>query len=156
PDATSSEYITISEGPSGSVAGVVRSADGEPVPAARVTLGESTVTTTTDAAGRYIIGRLRPDVTVPVNVSAPGFGAAISPLTVTANERSEVNVTLTPVARPTADGSTLDVPADRSSVGTRGPRVVNVPSLTRNDVFRAFQFLPSVDATNDISSSLFV
>ena len=104
-DASSEEFVLATEGPSGAVAGFVRSADGAPIAGARVTLGDTNIATTTDASGRYAIRRLRPGVTVDVHASASGAQSTSAPLTVVEHERQELNFTLTEQVSPSAVGA---------------------------------------------------
>jgi hypothetical protein len=157
--SSSTESVTVSEGPSGEVAGFVLSADGRPVPAARVTVGETTLITTTDSAGRYLFGRLRPGVNVELHVSAPGFQPESNEVAVLAGDRLGVDFALEaepPRELSGAQLSTIEMSADGSRLAVRPEQVAGIPSLSRNDVFRALQFLPGVAGSMEASADLYV
>jgi ferric enterobactin receptor len=147
-----------SSGPSGALIGVVRGADGMPLPAARVTIGETELTATTDSMGRYSLGRLRSGVAVNLEVSAPGFKGANAEVIVPDDGRLESNFTLQ--RRDRSDERVPDLPvlypADDVGQFDLSPAEAAVPSVGRHDVFRAIQFLPGAQATPDVTSELYV
>jgi ferric enterobactin receptor len=147
-----------SGGPSGAVIGVVRAADGTPLPAARITIAETDLTATTDSAGRYALGRLRAGVAVDLQVSAPGYKPAKAEVIVPDDGRLENNFSLQ--YRDASDQPALDLavlyPADDLGQIDVRPNRSGVPSLGRNDVFRGIQFLAGAQATPDSSGDLYV
>ena len=103
------DFLTVSRGAAGALEGYVRSPAGEPVADARVTLGDTTLSTTTDAAGRYAIAGLRPGVRIDAHASAAGFQPSSVPLTV-GQEREAIDFTLTPAANTSEPIPTLNRP----------------------------------------------
>src|SRR5262245_33760659 len=148
-DASSAEHVTASDGPAGEVAGTVAAADGQPIPGARITVGETSLTATTDSAGRYAIPRLRPGIHVDLHASASGFRAASQAVAIAENNRAAADFVLSAGTETEGGGvplSTLELSADSGHVGPRPDEVAGVPSLVRKDLFRALQFLPGVAA----------
>jgi ferric enterobactin receptor len=146
-------------GASGSVLGTVRSADGDLVPAARLLIAETTMTATTDSAGRYVFGRLRSGAAVEVQAIAPGFQAATAHAVVPDDGRQALNFTLRPAdarGEPGTNLSPLYASDDTSEVSVRPERLAGVPSLGRSDVYRGLQFLPGVWGTSEASGELYV
>jgi ferric enterobactin receptor len=157
--ANSDEYVTAAEGPAGEVAGVVNTADKQPITGARLTIGETSLSAVTDSAGRYAIARLRPDIHVDLHASAEGFGSASQPISVVENDRVSANFTLSPGAEHEprlVPLSTLDSSADSSRIVARPNQVTGVPSPIRNDLFRALQMLPGVAGSVNESAELSV
>jgi len=149
------------EGPSGVIRGIVRSGDGSAIAAARVAIGDTGVETVTDAAGRYVFSHLRSGLPIELQVTADGFAAERKPVTIPEGDRSQIDFVLTPartkedvkpasglaVLKPSGDGTTVTVAPDAVSA---------LPAFSRNDIFRALQFLPGVAATGEAASELFV
>ena len=92
---TTAAEVFASEGPTGTLAGIVRDASGRPVAAARVLVGDTRVFAMTDAGGRYSLSNLRPGVTLPMKVNAPGFQAATRDVEVPAAQRTTADFELT-------------------------------------------------------------
>jgi ferric enterobactin receptor len=150
--ANSDEYVTAAEGPAGEVAGVVNTADGQPIAGARLTIGETSLSAVTDSAGRYAIARLRPDIHVDLHASAEGFRSGNQPISVVEHDRVSANFTLSPGAESEprlVPLSTLESSADSSRIVARPDQVTGVPSLIRNDLFRALQLRPGVAGVNE-------
>ena len=112
-DTSSVENVTAAEGPGGEVVGVVLTADRQPIAGARITVGETSLSATTDSAGRYAITRLRPGIEVDLHASAEGAGTASQGTAVVENRRLRADFTLSPGAEHegrTAPLSTLNSP----------------------------------------------
>lgn len=149
---TVAEDVLAADGPAAALRGVVRSAEGQPVPRARVRLGETAVAASTDSAGRFVFGRIRPGIMVPLNVSAEGYEP--STRNVLAPDAGHVEVDFALAASPVAPG--LDEGEGADAAENSAPPVPStsnplslpaVPSPVGTDLFRRLQFLPSVDAT---------
>jgi len=146
-------------GPSGEVFGVVRAADGHLLPAARLVIAETTMTATSDSAGRYLLARLRSGAAVEIQASAPGFEPTTAHAIVPTEGREELNFTLrrTDARGEPRPGLTPLYPAeDTSEVSARPEDLAGVPSLGRRDPFRGLQFLPGVWGTSEASGELYV
>ena len=158
-DTGSAENVTAAEGPGGEVVGVVLTADRQPIAGARVTVGETSLSATTDSAGRYAITRLRPGIEVDLHASAEGAGTASQAIAVVENRRLRADFTLSPGAEHegrTAPLSTLEFPADSTRIVARPDQVAGLPSPIRNDLFRAFQMLPGIAGSVNDSAELAV
>jgi ferric enterobactin receptor len=146
-------------GPAGSIAGVVRTASGDPVPGARLVIGETTMTATSDSAGRYVFGRLRSGASVDILASAPGYVARTAAVVVPDADRRTLDFALRRTdasAEPDSQLSPLYSADDTSEVSARAERLRGVPSVGRGDVYRGLQFLPGVWGTSEASGELFV
>jgi hypothetical protein len=157
-DASSAEHVTTSEGPAGEVAGLVSSADGQPIAGARITVGETSLSATTDSAGRYVITRLRPGIHVELDAGAQGFRAASQAVSVVENNRVRADFTLAPGTESderTVPLSTLEFSADNSRIVARPDQVAAIPSLVQNDLFRALQLLPGIAGSVNDSAALY-
>ena len=155
---SSVENVTAAEGPAGEVVGVVHTADRQPIAGARITVGETSLSATTDSAGRYAITRLRPGIEVDLHASAEGFASASQPISVLENARVNADFTLSDGAehaRP-VPLSTLEFSADSTRIVARPDQVAGIPSLIRNDLFRALQMLPGIAGGVNDSAELSV
>lgn len=158
-DTSSAENVTAAEGPGGEAVGVVHTADRQPIAGARITVGETSLSATTDSAGRYAITRLRPGIAVDLHASAEGFGSASQAISVVENARVSADFTLSPGAGHDANPvplSTLEFSADGTRIVARPDQVAGVPSLIRNDLFRALQMLPGIAGSVNHSAELSV
>src|SRR5262245_21245882 len=158
-DPTSAEHVTVSEGPAGEVEGVVSASDGQPIGGARITVGETSLSATTDSAGRYAITRLRPGIHVDLHATAQGFRGASQAISIAEDDRVSADFMLTSGAESdarTVPLSTLESSADSGRVVARPDQVAGVPSPVRKDLFHALQFLPAVAAGVNDSAELFV
>jgi hypothetical protein len=159
----SADYVLASSGPSGEIAGFVRASDGA-VPDARVTINETSVTARTDGAGRYLFSGLRPGIDVELHVAATGFEAVTRKVHVPESGRIDASFLLDSAAgAPQAETSRsgpeltrLDDSADGGRIAGRPADVAAIPSVVRNDLFRAVQFLPGIDGTLDTSTPFYV
>jgi hypothetical protein len=157
----SAAYLLVADGPSGEIVGYVRSPDGSPANAS-ITINETTVGTMTDGAGRYAIGGLRSGISVDVRVSSPGFEAASQKVQVPDGSQAHLNFSLTPVSRSQttpeaiAPLAIVSPSAGDGTIAVRAEQLAAMPAASRNDVVRAFQFLPAVAATVDAALPLLV
>ena len=153
-------YVLASDGPPGEIVGYVRSPDGSPANA-RVTINETSYGAVTDGAGRYSIGGLRSGITVSVQVSAPDVESASQKVLVPDSGQARANFSLAPSSTPHAtskkigDVAPLSPSADDGTIAVRPEQVAAFPSVSRNDVARALQFLPAVVGTIDTALPLF-
>ncbi len=157
-DASSTEHVTVAEGPAGEVAGVVSASDGQPIAGARIIVGETSLSATTDSAGRYAIARLRPGIHVDLHASAQGFHPASQAISVVENSRVAADFALASGSESDAHTvplSTLDFSADSGRIVARPDEVAGIPSLVRKDLLRALQFLPSVAGSVEDAAGLY-
>jgi ferric enterobactin receptor len=145
---------------SGSIHGVVQSADGQPVHGAIVTIHGTGISTNTDAYGRYVFANLRPGAQATLTVSADGFEPWSRVITVLAEPyRSDFTLRLAGVTETvsvTAEIPMLNASDGISKVALAPEQIAVLPSLGEQDIFRAYQLLPGVVGTNESSSGLFV
>jgi ferric enterobactin receptor len=156
---TSDWDLDPSGGPAGSIAGVVRNAAGEPVPGARLVIGETTMTATADSAGRYMFGRLRSGADVQVHAAAPGYAPRTAEAVIPDDGQHQLDFALRPPGadrQPDAELSPLYGSDDTNEVSARADRLRGLPSLDRGDVYRGLQLLPGVSGTSETSGELFV
>ena len=146
-------------GPSADIRGIVTATDGSPVAGATVAIAGTTLSTTTDSAGRYAFAKLRAGMGVELQVAAAGFSTAQAKAIVPGKGHEAVDIALKPAVAVEADAIELPgvvVAADGPSVRIRPDELAQLPTLDRRDVFRALQFLPSASAALEASSELFV
>jgi ferric enterobactin receptor len=158
-DKTSAEFVTAAEGRGGEVVGVVNTSDGQPIAGAHITVGETPLSAITDSAGRYAFTRLRPGIHVDLHASANGFGSARQAVSVVGNERLSADFTLSSDAENEARSvplSALEFSADGSRIVARPDQVAGVPSVIRNDLFRALQSPPGFAGSVNDSAELSV
>jgi ferric enterobactin receptor len=160
PDSPSrSEDVIATEGPTGEIAGIVSSAEGRPVLAAHLAIENTTMADASDAAGRYEFRGLRPGIHVQLQASAEGYQLATTEVEVPSGSRARVDFALaaaTALERSGSEPSALSMPAQASPIAVSPEQVGGVPSVGRNDVFRALQFLPGVQGSLESSTDLFV
>jgi ferric enterobactin receptor len=159
PLPTVQEELDPEKGPSGDVSGMVRSLDGQPVAAARVTIAGSGLGTTSDSAGRYAFAKLRSGILIDVEASAPGFAHATEQVIVPTGGRADLDFALNAVPRISAASGSLNVldrTSDSSDFVVRPEQVASVPSIGRKDLNRALQLLPGVAGNLENSSDFHV
>lgn len=158
-EAASADDVIAEEGPSGEVAGIVVSSDGRPVMAARIRIGETSLTASTDSAGRYLFGKLRPGLNIQLQASAAGFEPTSRDVVVPSGGRVGADFSLAAAARSepsAAELPALDISADGGRFVARSEQVAAIPSVARKDIFRALQFLPGVMGSPGIRDNLSV
>jgi len=131
-EAASSDDVIAEEGPSGEVAGIVVSSDGRPVMAARITIGETSLAASTDSAGRYLFGKLRPGLNIQLQASAAGFEPTSRDVVVPSGGRVRADFSLAAAARSepsAAELPALDISDDGSRFVARPEQVSAVPSV---------------------------
>jgi len=156
--ATSFDVLA-QRGTGAEIDGVVRDALGLPVPAARVTINQTTLSATTDSAGRYAFGRIRSGIPLELHVSASGYKPAQVKIEKTSNTRLQNDITLEPDAGLETAGAVLspvDTTADGNRTLVRPAQVAGIPSLSRTDVFRGLQFMPGVTGSMESNGDLYV
>ena len=146
-------------GPSADLRGVITAPDGSPVSGARVSIADTQIATTTDSAGRYAFPRLRTGVAVQLDVTATGFSGAHARAVIPEGRHGNVNVALEPPQ--VAENRSVGVPtfattADDRAIQLRPATLARLPTVERQDLFRALQFLPAASAAQEVSSELFV
>lgn len=157
--ATSAQDLNPLGGPSADLRGIVTAPDGSPVAGAKVSIADTTVATTTDSAGRYTFSGLRPGMGVELDVAATGFDSGHATAVVPEKGHGDINIGLdpTPPAETHAAGlPSFDTSADDLAIQLRRRDLALLPTVERQDVFRALQFLPAVSAAQEASSELFV
>ena len=151
--------VLVASGPSGDVNGVVRTADGRPVPGARITVNETELSTSTDSAGRYSFQRLRPGAKLELNVVAEGLADTSSDVVVESKSVVVADFAMKPAARvqegddPPVALAVVQPAADSGNVAISRDHLV-APKLDPQDVFRGVQFLPGVVATMEDAGEL--
>ena len=157
--AKSAEDLSPLGGPSADLRGIVTATGGSPVAGAIVSIADTQLATTTDSAGRYAFPGLRPGVGVELDVAAMGFGDGHATVVVPDNGYRDINIALNEA--PTTETSSTSLP---SFVTTSGDGAVQLrrhdlallPTVERQDLFRALQFLPAASGAQEASSELFV
>jgi len=141
--AASTSDVRATDGPSGAVVGVVRTADGTIVPGARVAIARTILAVNADAAGRYAFGALRSSMHLDLIASAPGFEEASQTVVVPENGRVTSDFSLAASTSLAASGDAEDL--DRVDAAATAPS--SVPGFALSDVTRGLHFLPAVSAT---------
>jgi ferric enterobactin receptor len=147
------------QGETGDVGGIVRSADGHLVTTAVVSIGETVLSTETDAGGRYLFGSLKPGMRIKLQAAAPGYKTATKEVVVPAGTRLAADFVLEPggAAEGTGVGLAAVGTAPESDRVVAAPeQAASLPSLGQDDVFRALQFLPGVLTSNESSADFYV
>ena len=146
-------------GPSADLRGIVSAPDGSPIAGARVSISDTDVATTTDAAGRYAFPGLRPGIAVELDAVATGFGGGHATAVVPDNGHRDVNIELDDA--PLTETSSTNLPTLTATTGDgaiqlRRRDFALLPTVERQDLFRALQFLPAASTAQEASSELFV
>ena len=127
----------------GELRGVVRAADGTPLPGARVAIDAIGIETTTDSAGRYTFGRVRAPLKLDMSASANGFTNATRQVSVPPQASADADFSLTPISAGDEEPLGLaETPRDRESLTLRTSELTALPGLGPLDVFRAIELLP--------------
>ena len=145
----------------GSIRGYVKDAsNGETLPSASVVLDSSTVGTTTDQAGYFVLSNLTPGPH-GIAVSYVGYETRRIKVEVQEGQTSKYDVELNPVTlqgdEVVAEGYLS--PTEITSVGSFGIRVTelaHIPTVGQPDLLRGIQLLPGVQAASDNSAGLYV
>jgi len=157
--ATSAQDLDPLGGPSADLRGIVTAPDGSPVSGARVSIADTTVATTTDSTGRYAFSALRAGMGVELDVAAKGFSSTQTTTVVPDKGHSDINIALD--RAPVTESGSTDLPSfattsDDRAIQLRRNDLALLPTVERQDLFRALQFLPAVSAAQEASSELFV
>jgi hypothetical protein len=157
------EELNPAGGPSGDVRGVIRDNTGTPIPGARVTIKETPLSTTADSAGRYSFHHLRADSPVEIGAAAGGYqDAAASRVVVPNGGFVEADLSLEPgkltgeSGMQAGEDELVTESDDSGSASLRPDEASGLPTLTRSDLFRAIQFLPSARGDLEASSELYL
>ena len=157
--ATNAQDLDPLGGPSSDLRGIVTAPDGSPVAGARVSIADTTVQTTTDSAGRYTFPGLRPGIGVELDVAATGFDNGHATAVVPEKGHGDINIDLDPTPVEGTRSTNLpsfDTTSDGLAIQLRRRDLALLPTVERQDVFRALQFLPAASAAQEASSELFV
>jgi hypothetical protein len=144
----------------GRLEGTVRFADGSVVAGATVSIEGSTISTTTDALGRYVIAdTVRTGMDLLIRAYLTSVGEETRKVFVVPG-RNVVDFTLK-LSMGTEVEVTVEIPLMNATDGisrvTLSPEQISVlPSLGEQDIFRALQLLPGVRGSNETSSGLYV
>ncbi len=146
----------------GSIRGYVRDAsNGETLPNANVIVDSTTVGTTTDKGGYFVISRLSPGP-YSITFSYIGYESRSIKVEIQPGKTASYNVELTPVALEFDEIETVGKrvsPTDITPVGSFGTRVTElarIPTVGQPDLLRGVQLLPGVQASSDNSAGLYV
>ena len=146
----------------GSISGYVKDAsNGETLPNASVVIDSTTMGTTTDRAGYFVISRLTTG-SYWITFSYIGYESMSIKTTVQPGQTSTYLVELTPI---TLEGDEIETvgkrlsPTEIAPVGSFGIRVTElarIPTVGQPDLLRGIQLLPGVQGSSDNSAGLFV
>jgi ferric enterobactin receptor len=148
-------------GASQAISGVVRDASGGVMTGVLVSIPALKAAADTDSSGRYSLNNVPPGKVV-LRASFPGFkekeiAAVVQPgqdlaLDITLELQSRTDTVTVEVTSPK-----LMTASDSIGVVTVLPQQVStLPSLGEKDIFRAFQLMPGISASNESSSGLYV
>ncbi len=157
--ATSAQDLDPLGGPSADLRGIVTAPDGSPVSGARVSIADTAVATTTDSAGRYAFPALRAGMGVELDVAAKGFSSTQTTTVVPDKGHSDINIALDRAPGTEPGGTNLPsfaTTSDDRAIQMRRNDLAPLPTVERQDLFRALQFLPAASAAQEASSELFV
>lgn len=165
---TSDSDLNPEDGASGSIGGVVRTADGVAVSAARVSISRTNVSAMTDAAGRFAFYRLRSGLPLQLEVSAAGYRTGSAQVVVPETGWQDTNFTME-IGSADADTATeddadparahlviLNPSVNYDGVVVQPRQVRGIPALEHGDVTRAMQFLSTGSGSATRSPDLFV
>ncbi len=156
--AQSAQDLNPLGGPSADLRGIVSAPDGSPVAGARVSIADTQLATTTDSAGRYAFPGLRPGIGVELDAAATGFGGGHATAVVPDNGHRDINIALDDTSTTETGSTNLPTFATTSdgTIRLRRRDLTLLPTVERQDLFRALQFLPAASAAQEASSELFV
>jgi hypothetical protein len=141
--AASIEDLKPMGGESGELRGIVRAADGTPLPGARVGIDGVGIETTTDSTGRFSFGRVRAPLKLDMSATANGFASASKQVSVPAHGSADADFSLKPESAGDEEPLGLaEAPRDRESLTLRSSELTALPGLAPFDVFRAIELLP--------------
>jgi len=157
--AKSSQDLNPVGGPSADLRGIVTAPNGSPVAGAKVSIADTMVATTTDSVGRYAFPGLRPGMGVELDVAATGFDGGHATAVIPEKGHGDVNIGLEPTPPAETGGTSLPsfvTTSDDLTLQLRRRDLALLPTVERQDLFRALQFLPAASAAHEASSELFV
>ncbi len=141
--------ISAAGGQSADVGGIVRDRAGRVVASALVAVPDTTISSMTDATGRFLLPALRPGVNLTIDVTAEGFGKESTSFVIPRGGRQDVEVILeTPeVSNPwRSEGSLISTVDGASRAILRQPDADVIPGIAGDDLLRATQSVPGVTA----------
>ena len=130
-----------------------------PVPAARVTINQTTLTATTDSAGRFAFSGIRMGVPIELHATASGYKTTAAKIDTAGGKRIQSDFTLEADPGLETAGAVLspvDTTADANRTLVRPAQVAGIPTLNRADVFRGLQFMPGVSGSMESNGDLYV
>lgn len=149
-----------SYGQGGRIQGVVKMTDGTALPGVTVSIEGTIIRTTTDKNGHYAFSGITRGI-VTLIAALDGFKQAKKEVVVSPAMTVVVDITLemAPLSEETvveAERPLLSAAEKVSEVTLTPKQIETLPSLGERDIFRAFQLLPGISASQESSSGLYI
>ncbi len=145
-----------------SINGFVRNnSDGEPISYANVFISNTSIGTTTNRDGYFVISNL-PVGEYELNVSMIGYGSYKSIVNLIENTPTRLDISMTEQVIEsaevlvTAERQKFERSIESSQISLDIREINSAPAFIEPDVFRTLQMLPGVQTTSDFSSALYV
>ena len=155
-------YTLLNAQNTSSINGFVRNnSDGEPISYANVFISNTSIGTTTNRDGYFVISNL-PLGEYELNVSMIGYGSYKSIVNLIENTPTRLDISM---AEQVIESTEVLVTAERqkfersiesSQISLDIREINSAPAFIEPDVFRTLQMLPGVQTTSDFSSALYV
>ena len=155
-------YTLLNAQNTSSINGFVRNnSDGEPISYANVFISNTSIGTTTNRDGYFVISNL-PLGEYELNVSMIGYGSYKSIVNLIENTPARLDISM---AEQVIESTEVLVTAERqkfersiesSQISLDIREINSAPAFIEPDVFRTLQMLPGVQTTSDFSSALYV
>lgn len=155
-------YTLLNAQNTSSINGFVRNnSDGEPISYANVFISNTSIGTTTNRDGYFVISNL-PLGEYELNVSMIGYGSYKSIVNLIENTPARLDISM---AEQVIESTEILVTAERqkfersiesSQISLDIREINSAPAFIEPDVFRTLQMLPGVQTTSDFSSALYV
>ena len=155
-------YTLLNAQNTSSINGFVRNnSDGEPISYANVFISNTSIGTTTNRDGYFVISNL-PVGEYELNVSMIGYGSYKSIVNLIENTPARLDISM---AEQVIESAEVLVTAERqkfersiesSQISLDIREINSAPAFIEPDVFRTLQMLPGVQTTSDFSSALYV
>ena len=147
---------------SGTIHGFVREKESkEPIIMGNVWIKDTTIGTTTNMKGFYVLSRLQPG-TYEIYFRYIGFKTEIKEITIGANDDITIDIYLEQEAIQmegavvTAERTKRELDIKPSQIALDAPKLRNIPQVAEPDLFRALQMLPGVATLSDFSAGLYI
>ncbi|MFZ5517747.1 MAG: TonB-dependent receptor [Candidatus Zhuqueibacterota bacterium] len=146
----------------GTIHGFVREKDSkEPIIMSNVWLKDTTIGTTTNMKGYYVLSSLQPG-SYEICIRYIGYKPVSRTITIATGDDIELDVYLEPealeieevVVSAERDKRELDVQTSQVTVSV--PQIRAIPQVAEPDLFRSLQLLPGVATLSDFSAGLYV